>query len=91
LPNRVAILAVEFSVTANYIQMPFLDGMAATRKIRQFEKENSPILSQNITSYSRIPIIAVSASLSESALKIYIESGFDGWILKPINFARLEV
>lgn len=72
------------------LQMPFLDGMAATRKIRQFEKENSPTLSQNITLYSRIPIIAVSASLTESALKFYIESGLDGWILKPIDFARLE-
>ncbi len=47
-------------------------------------------LSPRVASYGRIPIIAVSASLSEERVNEYMESGFDGWILKPIDFKRLE-
>lgn len=38
----------------------------------------------------RVPIIAVSASLIEKQKSHYMESGFDGWILKPIAFGRLS-
>lgn len=38
----------------------------------------------------RIPIFAVSASLVEKEKATYVESGFDGWILKPIDFKRLN-
>ncbi|KAK3402229.1 hypothetical protein B0T20DRAFT_451101 [Sordaria brevicollis] len=38
----------------------------------------------------RVPIIAVSASLVEHEKDMYVEAGFDGWILKPIDFKRLE-
>jgi DNA-binding response OmpR family regulator len=70
--------------------MPLVDGVASARLIRAFEKENSPPCSQKAQSYGRIPIIAVSASLSEQARSDYIDYGFDGWILKPIDFTRLE-
>jgi CheY-like chemotaxis protein len=70
--------------------MPLVDGIGSTRLIRHYEKDHSPPLSQQVKSYRRIPIIAVSASLSESARNDYIESGFDGWILKPIDFQRLQ-
>jgi len=70
--------------------MPLVDGIQSTSLIRAHEKESSPPLSQQIKSYGRIPIIAVSASLSEPSRNDYIESGFDGWILKPIDFQRLQ-
>ena len=38
----------------------------------------------------RIPIFAVSASLVERERQTYIDAGFDGWILKPIDFKRLN-
>jgi hypothetical protein len=38
----------------------------------------------------RIPIMAVSASLVEREKETYSSAGFDGWILKPIDFKRLE-
>ncbi|KUJ08015.1 uncharacterized protein LY89DRAFT_789271 [Mollisia scopiformis] len=47
-------------------------------------------LSPRVVPYARIPIIAVSASLSEQRVHEYVEIGFDGWILKPIDFKRLE-
>jgi hypothetical protein len=70
--------------------MPLVDGKASTRLIRAYEKEHSPPVSKKCQSYGRIPIIAVSASLSEQARVDYLKGGFDGWILKPINFTRLE-
>jgi len=70
--------------------MPLCDGISSTRSIREFEKDHSPALSRQAKPYGRVPIIAVSASISEHNREEYIESGFDGWILKPIDFKRLE-
>lgn len=71
--------------------MPIVDGMKSTQMIREFETELgadtlSPISQRN----GRIPIFAVSASLFEKDSQTYIDTGFDGWILKPINFTRLN-
>lgn len=72
--------------------MPLVGGIEATRMIRDLEKQpSSPIsLSPRVVPYGRIPIVAVSASLSEHRVREYIDTGFDGWILKPIDFKRLE-
>lgn len=72
------------------LQMPLADGKASTKLIRAHETESNPPISPQVKSYGRIPIIAVSASLSEQSCAEYVESGFDGWILKPIDFTRLE-
>jgi CheY-like chemotaxis protein len=60
--------------------MPLVDGVEATRMIREFEKQDSPSvrLSPRAAGYGRIPIIAVSASLSEQRVHEYIDVGFDG-------------
>lgn len=42
-------------------------------------------------SNGRIPIFAVSASLVEKDQQIYTDAGFDGWILKPVDFKRLNI
>jgi len=70
--------------------MPLVDGAKATRLIREFEVMSSPRIAQRAASYGRVPIIAVSASLSEQRKDEYVDIGFDGWILKPIDFKRLE-
>jgi len=64
------------------LQMPLVDGAMSTRMIRHYEK--------TFEKKRRVPIIAVSASLIESSRFDYIESGFDAWILKPIDFSRLD-
>ena len=69
---------------ADQSQMPLCDGRTATRKIRMYESNHSNIISR------RIPILAVSASLLESDKTNLVEAGFDGWVLKPINFTRLH-
>lgn len=47
-------------------------------------------LSAVASNHGRIPIFAVSASLIEREKDTYMTAGFDGWILKPIDFKRLE-
>jgi CheY-like chemotaxis protein len=60
--------------------------------IRSFEKLHSGShLSARATGNGRVPIFAVSASLIERERQTYINAGFDGWILKPIDFKRLNV
>ena len=59
--------------------------------IRSFEKSHpTHVLSKRAARNGRVPIIAVSASLIEKERQIYIDAGFDGWILKPISFDRLK-
>lgn len=71
--------------------MPIVDGLTSTKMIRSFEKANfSHSLSTRALLNGRVPIIAVSASLLERDRQTYIDSGFDGWILKPISFSRLS-
>lgn len=76
--------------------MPILNGYEATEQIRKHEKEN-PIPSrphiyhrQSYDLNGRIPIFAVSASLLEHQRDDLRDLGMDGWILKPIDFKRLD-
>lgn len=71
--------------------MPIADGLTSTKMIRSFEKAHpTDMLSQRAAMNGRVPIIAVSASLIEKERQNYIDGGFDGWILKPISFQRLQ-
>lgn len=71
--------------------MPIVDGLSSTKMIRSFEKSHpSHMLSHRAAANGRIPIIAVSASLLEKERDMYVNAGFDGWILKPISFDRLK-
>lgn len=71
--------------------MPIVDGLTSTKMIRSHEKSHSTNeLSPRAQLNSRIPIFAVSATLIESQRQSYIDTGFDGWILKPVDFKRLS-
>lgn len=72
--------------------MPIVDGLTSTKMIRSYEKSNpSSSLSTRAAINGRVPIFAVSASLVEKERQIYIDAGFDGWILKPVDFKRLSI
>src|SRR5450432_3069180 len=71
--------------------MPIVDGLSSTKMIRSYEKTHSSgILSPRTAANGRVPILAVSASLMERERQTYIDAGFDGWVLKPIDFNRLN-
>lgn len=93
-PRLTVLLA---TTNIDITQMPIVDGLTSTKMIRAFEEEQKPDPEKGrpgllTTSHRdhRIPIIAVSASLVEREKDTYIGAGFDGWILKPIDFKRLE-
>jgi hypothetical protein len=73
--------------------MPILDGFGATKGIRQLEKDQPVELKprRSIELVGRIPIFAVSASLTLDQREYMVEQGMDGWILKPIDFKRMNV
>lgn len=64
------------------VQMPIVDGIGATKMIREYEATEDK--------HYHIPIFAVSASLMEKDRQMYTDSGFDGWVLKPIDFQRVN-
>lgn len=71
--------------------MPIVDGFKSTKMIRSFEKIHGiGCLSTRVSANGRIPIFAVSASLVERDRELYMKTGFDGWILKPVNFKRVD-
>ncbi|KAI9871461.1 MAG: Light-sensor Protein kinase, partial [Pleopsidium flavum] len=81
-----------FDVVLMDMQMPIVDGLTSTKMIRSFEKtHSSTVLSQRAAFNGRVPVFAVSASLVERDRQTYIDAGFDGWVLKPVDFKRLNV
>jgi signal transduction histidine kinase/DNA-binding response OmpR family regulator len=62
------------------IQMPEMDGLTATRKIR--EQENATGV--------HLPIVAMTAHAMTGDRELCIEAGMDGYVTKPINLQRLE-
>lgn len=83
--------ATYFDAVLMDLQMPIVDGFSSTKMIRSFEKTKSAsCLSDRAYMNGRIPIFAVSASLVEREKDKYIASGFDGWILKPVDFKRVN-
>ena len=75
--------------------MPIVDGIGATKIIREYEETIATGTSPAPASIegegnNHIPIFAVSASLMEKDRQTYIDSGFDGWIMKPIDFKRVD-
>lgn len=61
------------------IQMPLMDGCAATATIRQQEQERG----------SHIPIIALTAHALQEEKEMLLSSGFDGYVPKPMEVSVL--
>jgi two-component system, cell cycle response regulator DivK len=55
------------------IRLPYEDGYGALKKIRQSERLN------------RIPVVAVTAEASEEQMAKALQSGFDGFLGKPLD------
>jgi CheY-like chemotaxis protein len=59
------------------LAMPVLDGLGATKRIRE---ETTPY----------IPIIAITAFSTSGFLQAAHDVGFDGYLTKPIDFDRMD-
>jgi HPt (histidine-containing phosphotransfer) domain-containing protein len=70
------------------VQMPEMDGLEATREIRDAEGE-APETSE-LQSSSRIPIIAMTAGAMDRDRERCFEAGMDDYLVKPVNLEELE-
>jgi len=71
----------KFDVILMDWQMPVLDGIEATKKIRDFEKSFG---------LSAVPIIALTADGTDSAKQVCLDSGMSDYILKPFSSHQLK-
>jgi PAS domain S-box-containing protein len=78
-----ALLKMEgehFDIVLMDIQMPVMDGLTATKKRRLYETENS---------LTRLPIIALTASVLPQDKESAKQAGMDGFANKPIDIKQL--
>jgi signal transduction histidine kinase/CheY-like chemotaxis protein len=69
-----ACLDEDFDLILMDINMPNMDGIEATKRIRQ-----------KSTKCHTIPIIALTANAMKEDVKEYLQVGMDGYVSKPIN------
>lgn len=62
------------------VQMPHLDGLQATRRLRDQEQS---------LGRPRLPVIALTASVLEEDFRAAREAGMDGFATKPVDFPEL--
>jgi CheY-like chemotaxis protein len=65
--------------------MPEMDGIETTQHIRAWEREN---ISRKKA--DRIPIIAFTANTVEGAREMFLASGFDEYMPKPVKLSELK-
>lgn len=65
------------------VQMPNLDGIEATRRIRKMQA----IMGDDY--YAKVPIVALSANALQSDIDISLESGMNAYIQKPVDPNKL--
>ena len=63
------------------MQMPVLDGLAATERIRAWETAHH---------HPRVPIIALTANAYAEDRQRCLSAGMDDFLAKPVNFAQLQ-
>jgi len=65
----------EFDLIAMDMQMPVMDGLEATQRIREREKSSG----------RHIPIVAMTANAFEEDRRRCYEAGMDGYVVKPVS------
>ncbi|UFS69966.1 response regulator [Geomonas sp. RF6] len=67
-----------YDVIVMDVQMPHMDGLAATRQIREREGERG----------GHTPIVAMTGSTSSEDEKACMEAGMDAWLAKPVDLKK---
>jgi two-component system sensor histidine kinase/response regulator len=69
-----------FDLVLMDVQMPEMDGISATKRIREYEK----------STHGHIPIIAMTAHVMKEDRARCLAAGMDGYVTKPINSEQVE-
>ncbi|MBB3195959.1 MHYT domain-containing protein [Roseateles terrae] len=75
-----ALTEERFDLVLMDVHMPVLDGLGATRRVRNFEQANGR---------PRTPIVALTASVLEEDRQAALAAGMDGFAVKPVEPVRL--
>jgi two-component system sensor histidine kinase/response regulator len=70
----------KFDIVFMDVQMPEMDGLAATAAIREREKDSG----------THLPIFAMTAHAMKGDRELCLASGMDGYITKPVRFSDIE-
>lgn len=70
----------DFDVILMDLLMPVMDGLEATRRIRQMEAGSG----------RRVPIVAVTACVMDEDRQACLEAGMDGYLSKPVKLRELQ-
>ncbi|MET0320394.1 MAG: MHYT domain-containing protein, partial [Duganella sp.] len=70
------------------VQMPLMDGLAATRAIRARERERERF--SDGAAAPRVPIVAMTASVLAAHRQATTEAGMDGFASKPVDWFALS-
>lgn len=76
-----ALLPGQADLVLTDCRMPVMDGYHMSREIRRRECEQG---------LPRIPIVALTASLSPEEIKLCFDAGMDACLIKPVRLARLR-
>jgi PAS domain S-box-containing protein len=71
-----ALAAAPYDLVLMDVHMPEMDGLEATRRIRDIEKRNRR---------PHLPVVALTASTLEGDRQICIDAGMDDFLAKPLN------
>ncbi len=74
------LAAGSFDLVFMDVQMPVMDGIEATRRIRN----------QELNTGAHVPIIAMTAHAMKGDRERCLEAGMDGYVSKPINKTALQ-
>jgi signal transduction histidine kinase/CheY-like chemotaxis protein len=72
---------VQYDLVLMDMQMPIMDGLEATKKIRLREEIDQQ--------FSKYPIVALTANAVEGDMQRCINAGMDGYLSKPFSKAQL--
>ncbi len=81
-----AVLSRQFDLVLMDVQMPEMDGLAATRTIRELEREGKLPRSSD----SRLPIVALTAHALKGDRERCLGAGMDGYVSKPVRQHELH-
>ena len=72
-------MAYKYDIVFMDHMMPEMDGIEATKKIREIEGEY----------FKNVPVIALTANAVNGAKEMFLESGFQDFVSKPIDMDEL--